>query len=68
MTSISFFFLIFFKKRKNLNFYYREIRNPTKSKILEDSNLDSRTLDSYLHSELGHLSHIACLSTRKALH
>ena len=36
--------------------------NPMKSKILEDSNLDSRTLDSNLHSELGHLSHIACLS------
>lgn len=42
--------------------------NPTKSTILEDSNLDSRTLDSYLPSELGHLSHIACLSPRKALH
>ena len=42
--------------------------NPMKSKILEDSNLDSRTLDSNLHSELGHLSHIACLSPRKALH
>ena len=42
--------------------------NPMKSKILEDSNLDSRTLDSYLPSELGHLSHIACLSPRKALY